>query len=145
MKLTNLLLRYEQFMNSDKGDKVGIVSTVGLITLVTVNGLVALYQQLNESNSTNILTLLCLGIFLLFNVLGNMFRAVSVDTTINSIDLPTVLLPEWRYCSFCEQNAPPRCKYELLYQQYRIKILWILELTSLKRSKVFSNIVNHLY
>jgi hypothetical protein len=114
MKLTNILLRYEQFMKSDKGDKVGVVSTLGLITLVTVNGLLALYQQLNESNSINILTLLCVGIFLLFNVLGNMFRAVSVDTTINSIDLPTVLLPEWRYCSFCEQNAPPRCKYEIL-------------------------------
>ncbi len=110
MKLTDILIMYEQFVQSNKGEKVGIVSTLSLIILVTFNGLTVLYKELNNSNFANSLALICFGFFVLFNVLGNMYRTVSVDTTINSIDLPTVLLPEWRYCSFCEQNAPPRCE-----------------------------------
>lgn len=92
----------------DLSDKIGVISTLGLISVVTTNCLITLYNNsFNEDN--NSLALFLIGIWILFNVLGNMYKAISVDTTISSIDLPTVLLPEWRYCSFCEQNAPPRC------------------------------------
>ena len=94
----------------DLSDKIGVISTLGLISVVTTNCLITLYNNsFNEDN--NSFALFLIGIWILFNVLGNMYKAISVDTTISSIDLPTVLLPEWRYCSFCEQNAPPRCMY----------------------------------
>ena len=98
----------------DMGDRVGLVITLILIGLITFNNLQALYRRSETEESFNWAAYLLLMAWSLLNTLGNMYRAITVDTTIDSLDeLPTVLLPEWRYCSFCEQNAPPRGKHTL--------------------------------
>lgn len=95
----------------DMGDRVGVIITLFLISMVVQNDLQALYRRSQTEEDFNGAFLLFLTAWGFFQVLGNMYKAVSVDTTIDSLDnLPTILLPEWRYCSYCEQNAPPRCK-----------------------------------
>lgn len=95
----------------DMGDRVGVIITLFLISMVVQNDLQALYRRSQTEEDFNGAFLLFLTVWGFFQVLGNMYKAVTVDTTIDSLDnLPTILLPEWRYCSYCEQNAPPRCK-----------------------------------
>ena len=103
MKLSSLLAR-------EKSDLFGIGSTLSIVTMVTLNNLISLYKQSNQTevDQTSKTILLIFGLFFLFNLLGNMYRAMNVNTTIYSLILPINLLPEWKYCSFCEQNAPAR-------------------------------------
>ncbi len=99
MKLSNLIPK-------DTADKFGVGTTLFLIALISFNNLLSLYNQSLENNSTQFL--LAIGIWILFNVVSNMYKAIIIDTTIYSINLPNILLPDWSYCSFCEENSPPR-------------------------------------
>ena len=87
----------------------GILATLGIIFSVSINAAFVIYRRSSLEESFYANALFIIGAFVFFNVLGNMYKAVVTDTTIKSIDLPTVLLPEWRFCSWCQQNAPPRC------------------------------------
>ncbi|XP_037080285.1 probable palmitoyltransferase ZDHHC24 [Pollicipes pollicipes] len=49
-----------------------------------------------------------LGVFIVYNILGNIFAAMRVDTSTHGLLLPASLKPEWRFCSACEATAPPR-------------------------------------
>jgi len=92
----------------DKVDRFGVLTTLFLIFLITFNNISALINQPANDPTTNTI-LLIVGVWILFNVFGNMYKAMSVDTTIYSINLPNIMLPDWKYCSFCEENSPPRC------------------------------------
>ena len=94
----------------DKADKFGVSATIFLLLLVTWNNLVKLNKTSNEY-PTYSLTLLVVGLYVLFNVFANMYKAISVDTTIYAINLPVQLMDGWRYCSACELNAPPRSNH----------------------------------
>lgn len=49
-----------------------------------------------------------LTMFIAMNVLGNMAMVLKVDTSLRKPCRPGALLPSWRYCQICKQNAPPR-------------------------------------
>ncbi|XP_064455314.1 probable palmitoyltransferase ZDHHC24 [Ornithodoros turicata] len=49
-----------------------------------------------------------LGMFIVMNIMGNMFKLTTVNTSLRRARLPAVLLPGWRYCHVCQENAPPR-------------------------------------
>ncbi|KAF0313988.1 putative palmitoyltransferase ZDHHC24 [Amphibalanus amphitrite] len=49
-----------------------------------------------------------IGIFILFNILGNIFAVMRLDTSTHGLLLPASLKPGWRFCSACEATAPPR-------------------------------------
>lgn len=103
MKLLKILSKRE------KGDLFAMGFTLTLMLMVTLNNFTSLYQQFDPTkDNTNSFFLLIIGSFFLFNVVGNLYRAITTDTSIYSLVLPIVLLPGWKYCSFCEQNAPPR-------------------------------------
>lgn len=104
MKITQMLAK----LPFDKVDRFGFFATFILIFIVTWNDLNTLYYRSLEED-LYAMPIFFIGLWCLTNVLGNAYKAIVTDTTINSIDLPTILLPEWRYCSFCEQNTPPRC------------------------------------
>ncbi|KAF8787509.1 probable palmitoyltransferase ZDHHC24 [Argiope bruennichi] len=48
------------------------------------------------------------AIFILTNILGNLFMVMWVDTSTKKVILPSLLKPMWHFCSICEANAPPR-------------------------------------
>lgn len=91
----------------DRANLFGILSTLGLLALVTINDLITLYHEFPINPIFSILAL-SLGVFILINIYGNMFRAISVDTSIYSNPAPSIQLIGWKYCSICEQYAPPR-------------------------------------
>ena len=49
-----------------------------------------------------------IGLFILFNILGNIFAVMRLDTSTHGLLLPASLRPGWRFCSACEATAPPR-------------------------------------
>ena len=49
-----------------------------------------------------------IGLFILFNILGNIFSVMRLDTSTHGLLLPASLKPGWRFCSACEATAPPR-------------------------------------
>ena len=92
----------------EKADRFGVGATLFLIAIVCINGLHKL-SKTYENHPNYSLTIFFAAFYTLFNVLGNMYRAITTDTTIYSVkNLPINLLAEWRYCASCEQNAPPR-------------------------------------
>ena len=48
------------------------------------------------------------GLYLLHVVLGNLFYLVRTDTSIRNVVLSSTHRPDWRFCSVCEANCPPR-------------------------------------
>lgn len=101
----------------DKSDTFAVVLVTFLILTIFGHALRMIYKLYQEESehhltttpSANVIFNLLLGLFIFFNVISNMLLAMITDTSIKSISiLPTVLLPDWRYCSACEQNAPPR-------------------------------------
>ena len=89
----------------ERADRFATFTAFFLILLVKVNYLSALYTSYNEneSNFFYCLIMLLLGIYVLFNVLGNMYRAIKVDTSTDSIQFTNILLPDWFvFCFFVE-------------------------------------------
>lgn len=82
--------------------------TLGILALVTINDVLTIYTYRETMGPVYSLVTLAFGLFLLFNTLGNMYRAMSVDSSLNAIDVQIKQLPEWRFCSSCELYAPPR-------------------------------------
>ena len=48
------------------------------------------------------------GVFILYNILSNLLYLMTTDTSTRKLMLPSVLMANWRFCSICEANAPPR-------------------------------------
>ena len=48
------------------------------------------------------------GLFILFNILTNLYFLITTDNTTSGLLLPSVLKPNWRFCPSCEANSPPR-------------------------------------
>lgn len=94
----------------EKPERLGLWMTGFLLTIVAVNNLISLKGQLNddEVSGVSILVQFLIGTYLLLNTIVNLTRAAQTDASINSIPVQIKQLPEWRYCSFCEQYAPPR-------------------------------------
>lgn len=82
----------------DKSDIFGFVTTVVLQIFVTINDLIAINSKRAE-NEIGSLVVLAIGLFILFNSFGNMYKAMSVNTTIDTIEVQIKQLAEWKYCS----------------------------------------------
>lgn len=98
---------FKKLIPNEKADKFGVLSTLALLLMVAVNDFITLYHKSFENPLYSIVYSL-IGCFILFNVLGNMYQAMRIDTTIDSIQVQIKQLPDWKYCSVCEQYAPPR-------------------------------------
>jgi palmitoyltransferase len=46
--------------------------------------------------------------YLMHNILGNLWYLISTETSIRNLVLSSVMRPGWRFCAVCEANAPPR-------------------------------------
>ena len=95
-----------------KGDRFALSSALFLLILISGYELSTLKSMYDvEGTSAGFLILLTIGLFILFNVIANMFYMILTDTSIFSLNkklLPVVILKGWRYCSTCEVNCPPR-------------------------------------
>jgi len=50
-----------------------------------------------------------MGIFIYLNVILNLYKVMTTNTSIRGKMLPAILKPGgWRFCAVCEANAPPR-------------------------------------
>ena len=95
-------------MPKDRSDLAGLVTSVFLVTLIAIIDLATLYHQSSDTATSTTLVKLSIGVFILVNLMVNQLKAILTDTSIHAIDLPNVLMSEWRYCAICELNAPPR-------------------------------------
>ena len=83
----------------EKADRFGVGATLFLISLVCINGIHKLSKTINDHPNYSVIIFFS-AFYTLFNVLGNMYKAITTDTTIYSIENPPInLLEEWRYCS----------------------------------------------
>ena len=94
-------------------DKAAFTFThVGLIAMCFFELLVVL-PIYHENFSTMFYVHFGAGIFILIQVFSNMYKSIFTDSTVNSpkFHLPSVLMPEWRYCSICQVNIPLRAHH----------------------------------
>lgn len=49
-----------------------------------------------------------MAVFIYINTIGNIVMVMTTETGTRGLILPVVLKPDWRFCSVCECNAPPR-------------------------------------
>ena len=79
----------------DRADKFGTITAFVLILLVKFNYASTMYHEWTDGNTFYSVVMFSLGCFVLFNVLSNMYKAIKVDTSIDSIELTNVLLVDW--------------------------------------------------
>ncbi len=79
----------------DRADKFGTITAFVLILLVKFNYVSTMYHEWTEGKTLYSIVMFSLGCFVLFNVLSNMYKAMKVDTSIDSIELTNILLAEW--------------------------------------------------
>ena len=91
----------------ERSNKFGVISVFVLLNLVTLNDLITLFYEYYE-NPIYSFVILSFGIFVLINIYGNMYRAITTNTSIFSNQLPRIQLDGWKFCSICEQYTPPR-------------------------------------
>ena len=113
------MMYLKRLIPRDKADKFGVSATIFLLLLVTWNNISKLSKISNEY-PTYSLAMLITGLYVLFNVFGNMYKAISVDTTIYSINLPIQLMEGWRYCS--GSKIKTRISYTVLKLEIFFKI-----------------------
>lgn len=90
-----------------------IFAVINILLIYELNVLYRIYREEVLDGETqmpwNLLITGALLLYVVFNILVNMYYAIRVDSSIKAVnDLPVVLLPEWRYCAQCQLNAPPR-------------------------------------
>ncbi|CAG2111871.1 unnamed protein product [Medioppia subpectinata] len=48
------------------------------------------------------------GLFIVLNIISNLFWLMTVENSTVGLMLPSALRPNWRFCAACEGNSPPR-------------------------------------
>ena len=94
-------------------DKAAFTFThVGLIGICLFQ-LIVVLPLYHENFSTMFYVHFGSGLFILYQAFSNMYKSILVDTTVrgNSFNLPSVLLPDWRYCPICQVNTPLRAHH----------------------------------
>ena len=99
-----------------KADRIGVFTTLLLFVLALLNAINTLMEQQQQQQQqgepieqTYMLTIGVVMLFVATNMLVNMYKTIVTDTSIYSVQTPpSVLQAGWRFCSACEQNAPPR-------------------------------------
>lgn len=99
--------KLRKLVPKDRADLFGVVTTLVLLVSVLINDLIQINAN-KTGNELNALVVLILGLFIAFNAFSNLFKAMSVDTSIDAVEVQIKQLPEWRFCSHCELYAPPR-------------------------------------
>ncbi|KAH8399088.1 hypothetical protein KR215_001887, partial [Drosophila sulfurigaster] len=90
-----------------------------LVPVVFIYDIIIVLSAIHEPGSFAYIFTILTGLFLLFNVEGNLLACMLVDT---SVDLETAVPPpdgtderlEWKHCDICDKLAPPKsrhCKY----------------------------------
>ncbi len=107
---------------------MGLLTTVFLLSTISIYELNTIYRLYNEHRNSkielvNIGITLLVGLYILVNVVANMYLTMSTDTTIYAIrhSLPNSLLSEWSYCHICELNTPPRAHHCIICQKCILK------------------------
>ncbi|CAL4073910.1 unnamed protein product, partial [Meganyctiphanes norvegica] len=68
------------------------------------------HQEFNDIVLYHIL----LTLFIVYNIFHNILLVIKTDASGRSSVLPSILKPNWKYCSICQVNGPPRsyhCHY----------------------------------
>lgn len=102
---------FRQILPKNIVDTLSFCYAMSLIHSVVILGDFFVAPWMKENYGTTnaqILWYNVYGGFIYFNVIGNMWKIMSTNTSTIGIILPTLLKPGWQYCAVCEANAPPR-------------------------------------
>ncbi|KAM8939267.1 putative palmitoyltransferase ZDHHC24 [Pelodytes ibericus] len=98
-------------MNKNNRDPAVVLPLCMTCVLVSSVALEVVYIILHDTGSGQ-LPLLLLTSYLLFNVVGNMWKFVSNNPTIKGVFLEHGSLGQgWVYCYSCQTHVPPRCHH----------------------------------
>ncbi|KAK3087415.1 hypothetical protein FSP39_005596 [Pinctada imbricata] len=92
-------------------DKICIVYIQILIHALLLGSFLIVFPWMRNEGGYSILTYTVCNVyaaFLYVNIMCNMYKVVTVDTSTSLQILPAVPPPGWNYCSICEANYPPR-------------------------------------
>ena len=79
-----------------------------MVHVIVLYELLVVLNQIHEEFTLLYIFHVLFGVFLYLNVIGNMIKVMTTDSTSGSVVLPSILKEGWRFCSCCEANAPPR-------------------------------------
>lgn len=121
---SNMVSRKMKFLiPKDRGELVPMFFVMFLISVFVIFELSVILPTIYHNIFTykEILHLI-FGVYIIFNLLGNLYLSLLTDTSIDTIICP-VLLPtssepdavsqhcNWHYCRQCEANVPPRSEH----------------------------------
>ncbi|CAF0808498.1 unnamed protein product [Rotaria sordida] len=113
----------------ERGEIIPIVFVLALITIyVTFELYVILPAIYNNIFTYKEVCHLIFGLYIIYNLVGNLFICMATDTSIDTIICPVLLPPptvtttntqqdmifqycNWHYCYQCEVNVPPRSQH----------------------------------
>ena len=90
------------------GDWIAFVFTFVMMHVMAIFELFVILPYIDERGSEAYWIHLIVGLFLYINTMASLWYTMTVDTTSAGVVLPSILKAGWRFCSFCECNAPPR-------------------------------------
>lgn len=86
------------------------IHSIGLFELFVV--LPSIYSTTTHAPDENGFSLyyfhVFMGIFIYTNVILNLYKVMTTNTSTRGKVLPSILRSGWRFCSVCESNSPPR-------------------------------------
>lgn len=117
----------------ERGEIIPIIFVIILITIyVTFELYVILPAIYNNIFTYKEICHLIFGLYIIFNLIGNLFLCMATDTSIDTIICPVLLPPptvpasnlraqgqqdivsqycNWHFCYGCEVNVPPRSQH----------------------------------
>ena len=99
---------FKKLLPRKNSDAVAFVFMVVMLWVIALFELFIVLPIYHEPFTTWYLVHAGCGLFLFINVFANLFRVIFTDTSGKNLGMPSVLKPGWKYCPFCQVNAPPR-------------------------------------
>ncbi|XP_067633963.1 putative ZDHHC-type palmitoyltransferase 4 isoform X2 [Eurosta solidaginis] len=84
-----------------------------LFPIVSLFDIIVVLPAVHSPQTLTYKFIFALSIFLVYNIMANLFATMTVDTSVNAININTKVPPssteeDWFKCSYCNKLAPPR-------------------------------------
>ena len=130
--MESLEAKLKTFLPKSTSDRIAflfLLFSVHSIALFELLGVLPLIYSTHEhATPTGQFSLyffhISVGVFSYFNVMINLWKIITTNTSTRGLILPTQLKPGWKFCSVCECNSPPRsfhcfnCNSCILYRDH---------------------------
>lgn len=89
-------------------DRVAYIFAWGAIHFICLFELLFVLPSDHDTHSAEYYKHVIFGLFLYINIMISFVMTITNSSTTQSMVLPVILKPGWRFCASCEANSPPR-------------------------------------